>query len=415
MPIPVLPGQVPTIISKPNQRFATTALSTKYRVKAVNGEILKDEVTGEIFYKRKEDGKVVSFFQNKKQIQDLVLELRILLNTNMGFRYPADTESSFFISTNYDLTLLNKEKLLDIYTSNLSIDNSNKDSIYTYHFKISNVCNGFFMEVDSRDCDKPAIEVTTNYYNQFMKNYVGDSALFLAEKEKFNKTKWEESNATIRYRVKCIKGGMTKIYECEDYVRMNEHCFINLPDLDIMTDFGGHPESMEIFIDQITFDKLQFMFKNAGLIGGNYSTLLKKYMYEDNRLEVQLANVMYFVDRPEDWEELGNEIVVAFMDTPYFFEYMGNVATLNDNGDFIFSVRRPYSNEWKVNGVWAEMIRTIDINGDVKNTGSENSDRWRELEEIFGPNRIHHGKFTFDETKRDHFPLADRITISFNE
>ena len=105
MPIPVLPGQVPTIISKPNQRFATTALSTKYRVKAVNGEILKDEVTGEIFYKRKEDGKVVSFFQNKKQIQDLVLELRILLNTNMGFRYPADTESSFFISTNYYFTL----------------------------------------------------------------------------------------------------------------------------------------------------------------------------------------------------------------------------------------------------------------------------------------------------------------------
>ena len=46
MPTPAQPGQVPTIITKPNQRFATTALSTKYRINAVNGELLKDDVTG---------------------------------------------------------------------------------------------------------------------------------------------------------------------------------------------------------------------------------------------------------------------------------------------------------------------------------------------------------------------------------
>lgn len=414
MPIPVLPGQVPTIITKPNQRFATTALSTKYRVHAVNGELLKDEVTGEIFYKRKEDGKVVSFFQNKKQMQDLVLELRILLNTNMGFRYPADSENAFFISTNYDLTMINKEKLLNAKTTNFVIDNNSKDSYYTYHFKMSKVCNGFFMEVDSRDCDKPIIEVVTNYYNQFMKNYVGDSALFLTEKAKFNTTKWEESNATIHYRVKCVKGNMTKVYDCTDYVRMNEHCYIDLPDLDIITDFGGRPESMEVFIDKISFDKLQFMFTNSNLIGGNFADLVKKYQYEDDRIEVQLSNVMYFMDQPEDWTELGNEVVLAFIDVPYLHEYMGKVMSLTNNGDFIFSTRRPYASEWKVNGVWAEMIRTIDINGDVKKTDSENADRWRELEEIFGPNRIHHGKFTFDETERNNFPLADRTIITYN-
>lgn len=414
MPTPAQPGQVPTIITKPNQRFATTALSTKYRINAVNGELLKDDVTGEIFYKRHGDGKVVSFFQNKERMQDLVLDLRVLLSTNMGFRYPAGLENAFFIDTNYDLVAINKEKLINIYNDDIEINNENTESMYTFHFKLSAECNGFFMEVNTRDCDKPIVEVITNYYNTAFKNYIGDSPLFLAEKDKFRVTSWEQSNAVVHYHCVCTKGETTHTYGCTSNIRLNEQSMIDLPDLDIATDFNGRPETIEVFIDSITFDKLHFMITNKDLVAGTFPTLLDKYIYEDGHIEVSVANVMQFIDKPEDWTELGNEIVLAFIDTPYLHQYMGRMMSLTNNGDFIFSIRRPYADEWKVNGVWAEMVRIIDTNGNIKNTGSENSGRLGDLEDVFGPNRIHHGRFTFLPSEHDDFLFDDRSEITYD-
>ena len=60
----------PIIQARPDQRFAATFLSSKNRKFAVKGESLMDKATGEIFTKRYADGKVVSFFQNKKNIND---------------------------------------------------------------------------------------------------------------------------------------------------------------------------------------------------------------------------------------------------------------------------------------------------------------------------------------------------------
>lgn len=414
MPVPVQPGQKPTIITKPNQRFATTALSTKYRKYSVNGELLKDDVTGEIFYKRHGDGKVVSFFQNKKRMQDLVLDLRVLLSTNMGFRYPAGLENAFFINTNYDLVAMNKEQLINIYTDDITIDNDSAESLYTFHFAVSAECNGFFMEVDTRDCDKPVIEAITNYYNCAFKTYIGDSPLFLAEKDKFKSTSWEQSNATVHYHCICTKGESTHTYGCTSNIRLNEQSMIDLPDLDIATDFNGRPEKIEVYIDKITFEKLHFMITNKDLVAGTFPEILNKFIYEDGRIEASVANTMYFVDKPEDWVELGNEIVLAFIDTPYLHQYMGRMMSLTNNGDFIFSIRRPYADEWKVNGVWAEMLRIIDTNGNIRNTGSENSGLLGELEDIFGPNRIHHGRFTFLESQHDDFLWSDREEITYN-
>ena len=270
------------------------------------------------------------------------------------------------------------------------------------------------MEVDTRDYDKPIVEVITNYYNTAFKHYVGDSPLFLAEKEKFRITSWEQSNAVVHYHCICTKGETTRTYGCTSNIRLNEQSMIDLPDLDITTDFHGRPETIEVFIDSITFDKLHFMIENKELVAGTFPTLLDKYIYEDGHIEVSVANVMQFIDKPEDWTELGNEIVLAFIDTPYLHQYMGRMMSLTNNGDFIFSIHRPYADEWKVNGVWAEMVRIIDTNGNIKNTGSENADRLGDLEDVFGPNRIHHGRFTFLPSDHDDFLFDDREEITYN-
>ena len=119
MPILVEKDVKPTVIVEPDMRFATTFLSTKFRDYAVPGEALMDKTSGELFMKRPSDGKVISFHQNKKMIHDMILELRVLLVNNPGFRYPNSNNESFFVSTNYDVIAMNNEHLIDLTKENI--------------------------------------------------------------------------------------------------------------------------------------------------------------------------------------------------------------------------------------------------------------------------------------------------------
>lgn len=410
MPIPV-DGSKPTIITKPNQRYAATFLSTKLRRFAVNGEVLKDDTSGEIYLKRKDDGKVVSFFQNKKYMHDLTLELRVLLSNNPGFSYPADSEEAFFLSTNYDMVAINKENLINIYTEDNVIDTASPYPLYTLKFPLSTKTNGFFCRVGTRDCDKPVLEMITNYYNKTFKNYVGTEASFLEQKQRFDEVKWEDSNATLHYMVTCIKGKTCITYSCKDYVRMNESCMVKLPEYDMAQDFPNGMESITVEITKIEYEKIHFMIQNKDTIPGNFLTLLDKFIFQPERIESHTVNIMSFIDDPDDVIELGNETLLAFIDVPYANRYMSKMTALLDGGDFIFSIKRPLATDWVTNGVWAEMVRTIDTNGNITNTGSENSDRLEDLEDIFGPNRIHHGIISTLASRHDDFLLTDIVEI----
>ena len=128
-----------TYVEKPNMRFATTFISNKYRDYAVKGEVLMDKATGEIFTKRPEDGRVVSFFQNKKYMHDLMLELRVLLNNNARFTYPSITDvDSFFLSTDYDIMSIYGEKDTNIATTDMTIPNIADIPVSNLRFNISN-------------------------------------------------------------------------------------------------------------------------------------------------------------------------------------------------------------------------------------------------------------------------------------
>lgn len=414
MPVPVFPeGQPPTIITKPNQRFATSALSTKYRKYAANGEILKDNTSGEIFYKRKDDGKVISFFQNKKYMHDLTLEVKVLLNNNRGFSYPSESNQAFFLSTNYDLTAINKEELVNIYTEDNIINNDETESLYTFRFYVSNLCNGFFFRAGTRDCDKPVIELITNYYNSMFKTYSGDNEEYRVEHARFNEDKWEDSNATLHYTVTCRHESTTKSYECKDYIRLNESCMVPLPESSMQIDFPSGISQIIVSINKIEYEKLHFMIQHKDTIGGNFIPLLEKYIFQDERIEAHTVNVMHFIDYATDYLPLGNEILLAFVDIPYLMRYMKKMSALMDQGDVFFSIKRPLPVDWGANGMWAEMVRTIDTDGTITNTGSENSDKLDQLEDIFGPNRMRHGIFTRDDTMTSDFLLGDRESVTY--
>ena len=95
-------------------RFATSFLSLKFRDSAVKGESIMDKATGEIFTKRPADGRVVSFYQNKKYLHDIALRLRVLLSNNANFIYDRTSSSKlenviFIASTTVSVHQLPKE------------------------------------------------------------------------------------------------------------------------------------------------------------------------------------------------------------------------------------------------------------------------------------------------------------------
>ena len=101
MPTLINSADKPTFLMQPDMRFATTFLSINNRDYSVNGESMMDKATGEIFARRP-DGRVVSFFQNKKYNYDICLELRILLSNNQEFYYSRSNSDGYYVTEDYD-------------------------------------------------------------------------------------------------------------------------------------------------------------------------------------------------------------------------------------------------------------------------------------------------------------------------
>ena len=349
-----------TYVEKPNMRFATTFISNKYRDYAVKGEVLMDKATGEIFTKRPEDGRVVSFFQNKKYMHDLMLELRVLLNNNARFTYPSITDvDSFFLSTDYDIMSIYGEKDTNIATTDMTIPNIADIPVSNLRFNISKKCNGFFCRLTSRDSDKAVIEWITNQYNAVLKNYDGTVEAFIYEKNKFNAIeKWEDSNATIEYRLTIVKNGEERTFPLVDYVRINEESCVLFPD-SITDAYLADADSVYVTINKITYDKIKFMIKYRASFSVSFIDGVNKFICPDNLISVRYCNICSFVDKSTDINLLGNEFIIAMLDTAYVRRYMMKMGKLNNDANIILSKDRPSDDTWVTNGIWAEKARNV--------------------------------------------------------
>lgn len=406
MPIKVQSDVKPTIITKPDMRFANTFLSTKYRDYSVPGEAMMDKTSGELFIKRPIDGRVISFSQNKKMLHDLVLELRILLTNNENIYYPSNNNNAFFVSTNYDLTAINNEGLYDLTTDNISI-NEKGDSINTLSFRVSSDSNGFFCRPTTRDCDKPFIEFLTNKYNEFFKNYSGTNSTFITEKNKFDTIElWEDSNCVMTYIVRAVKDNKNVVSSTQSaYVRLNESVGVEIPDSFV----GGDYDYFTVNIINLDFYKIHFMIDNKdnSEFGSDFTTLYEKFIFADNRIEPSEFNIMHFINKPDDVVLLGNEILIAFLDIPYINRYMSKMSKLKAASQFLTTIRQPPNTEWTANTCWAERIRDVSEGGVVTDTTSKNTFDF--IESYFTNSDIStiSGNIVTDEKLVDDFLLID--------
>jgi hypothetical protein len=350
----------PIYEAKPDMRFATTFLSNKYRDYAVKGESIMDKTTGEIFTKRPEDGRVVSFFQNKKYMMDLALNLRILLNNNASFRYPSEDKlEAQYLSVDYDVMSINDEKDINIMDNDIIIPNDEEATYHNLYFQISKESNGFFCRLTSRDADKTVLEWATTQYNALFSSYDGSDTDFLAEKEKLESIeKWADSNATINYTVILSKNGKQQNLTFTDYIRVNEDSCLTFP-VTLSPEVLLDTDTVTVRINSFTFDKLHTLYHYRASLPTKIIEGFDKFLYPDERAYIRYINICSFVDRSEDVILHENEFIVAMMDAPYIYRLMMKMNMIVDDSTFLLSPTRPGSDVWKTNGIWGEQIRDV--------------------------------------------------------
>ena len=342
----------------PDMRFATTFLSNKYRDYAIKGETIMDKATGEIFTKRPLDGRVVSFFQNKKYMSDLMLELRVMLTNNTAFTYPIETDvNACYLSTDYDMMHIYSNEEKSIITNDHIIPNT---SVATtkIQFNLSKKTNGFFCRLTTRDTDKAIVEWITNQYNAVCKDYSGSDPDYIAERSKFRTIeKWEDSNAIINYTLTITTGSSTQTYTYDTYIRVNEESAVIFPS-NITQSMLNNASGITVKINSFKYDKLHFMYNHRNDFGSAFTTALSKFSYDEN-VYVRYTNICSFVDASTDINLLGNEFIIALMDVPYVRRHMMKMSKLQGESTFIVTPNRPTEDIWSTNGVWAEQIREV--------------------------------------------------------
>lgn len=364
------------MLAKPDLRFATTFLSNKYRAYSVAGESMQDKVTGEIFTKRPEDGRVVSFFQNKKYMHDLMLELKILINSDPAFTYPEESkEDAFYLSTDYDIMQIFDETEHNIVNDDTIIPNDDEVDYHNLVFALSTYCNGFFVRPTSRDSDKVIINWLTNKYDNIIKNYSGNDPVYLAEKAKFDEIEdWDSSNAVINYTVITTntETGQVSYITSENCIHINEeHCvFFPINTLEAYDVVG--PYKVQVRINSLKYDKFHFIIDHLEELG-----LLEEYnkfIYPDKKILMQYLNIESFVDNSEDIIFNENEFLVAMVDVPFTYRYMRKISKINEySTSIIISTERPSDVVWVEGTIWAEDVRNVFGGGRVIDSHSETS------------------------------------------
>ena len=352
----------PTIISEPDTRFATSMLSTKYRIHAVPGEALMDKTSGEIFIKRPSDGKIVSFFQNKQLYYDLLMEVRLNIANNPDFKSPITSDDftgkSFMYSVNYDLANIydTGEKLINLV--DLPVDLSGESSILfstTASFIIGAKSNGFFIRVATRDCDKAVVEYAT---------YVKDLDTNTTDEDpKFNK------NYKLTMVLQDLDGGHT--LQKSFYGRLNETLCCTFTDQEINYASNNGVNSVKI---QFHIASLITNYLDDSFLMDNHmfqiQSNIAKLRAADGRVEIAETNIIGFIDNVATFTLPFCAHILAFLDSDIVLDMLEKTKHGVSSDSVIVSVNKPATYIWTTDCIWGEKIRNVAAAGVTTNTAS---------------------------------------------
>lgn len=386
----------------PDVRFGTSYLSIKYEDAAVASEVLMDKMDGEIFIKRPLDNKVISFSQNNKFLHETLLELKILLKNYSNIKYPL-SDASYFTSTDYILRYLSSGDTKEILAGDdLTFNTTSLDTSKKFEFYVSKESNGFFCMIKPRLSDKTFIEYLDNEYNLLCKDYSGTDASIIAEREKFNKTGYETSNASVKYTITITgldSSGNEKIAELDStcYVHMGEESVVPFP-----TNYNSNfaeITKIKVNINSITFDKIRFIDNYIHKTEDFDKTVYNNLIAPDNRIEITNINIFSFIDNASQIPSESSRQNIVVINSVALHDYLGILDKLSVGSGFIVSDQRPIDSVWTNNNAWAETIRNVKYGGVSYKTDCETDINVLESL-IYDMDGIVTG-FSLDETEQD--------------
>ena len=219
-------------------------------------------------------------------------------------------------------------------------------------------------------------------------------------------TNWKDSNAIVTYDLDVYKNNVpthfTNLYQC---VRVNESMPVVYLE-QIKNRFPDGFDYCEVRIKEINFHKLHFMLEHMDEFEG-FKVGYEKLLFTDKRIEPAEVNIMHFVNDVNDIDLLGNETIISFMDIPYVNRYMGKLANLMGPAEVIIAVDRPYDNIWGANGVWAERVKDVGVNGKI--IYNKTATNIHALEKYFAPGKGQDisGRIVTDPNLEQCFLLTD--------
>lgn len=353
----------PTTVYSPDSRFALAPISYKYRDYAVNGEMLQDKATGEIFIKRPEDGKVVSYFQNKRYLYEQANELNIVISSNTDYTYDRQNKAGMYSFVDYDVVTIQEEVPKDILTENLVFGTDR----YGVTFPLSVKTNKFIIRLTNRDTDKGPVEYLTSLYDSVLDGYNGENVILEAEARMYRTySDWVYDNVLVNFQVHVVNEDEEMTYSLTRAARLNEASCLDIGQIQIDQDFPDGYTDISVKLLSVEYRKIQFVMQHMELFGDpvEIQAALDKMCYPDGKVYVYNCGIGVFTDSIDDVNSNPvNGTLICLLDTVFTMRYISKMRSSTNGGGTILRVIEPDDQDWFIGSVWAEFVRQVDKDG----------------------------------------------------
>lgn len=348
-------------------RYGASFLSIDRNKQSQPGEIMSDKTTGEVYIKRPQDGKIISFRHKSHTLYEAIQEFNIQFQSSIGFAYP-DDPGSYLLGSKFTIDeFLEAEDKKDILMDNHELK---------YTFDISNKTNGIYIKPITRFGDKNicgylAGQFSEHEYINFttvprtfeewldLSNLYESSYLYTEWKHLEN---WEGCNGLADISIKVTgadEDGLIIEREVSftTCINLNEYTYVRFPDEykeDIVDIY-----SINVTIDKLYDPKLQYerYLASSTLTTSGIDSVVDRLMDVDNVVNLQSLDIFYFISGASQLPTNENVSITQCVDVDYLEKALVYLSTSSGARAIQSSETEPEA--FPVDTLWAEEIRDI--------------------------------------------------------
>ena len=369
-------------------RYGSSFLDVGKNKQSVSGEIMTDKLTGEVYLKRPQDDKIISFRQKSHTIYEAIQEFNIQFQSSIGFVYPEDP-GSYLLGTKLDVD----EYLSNNNKTDILLQNHEFSKVVGEHddfrFEVSNKTNGFYIKPITRLGDRNVCGYLTGQFSEHENinfttvvrsfpdwldlSALYDSAYLYTEWKKLDN--WKSSNGLVDCTIKVVgsnEDGNTieNIKSFTTAIQLNEYSYIRFPDdyNEEMVDIY----SVNVIVTKIYAPKLEYerYLANDSTSSTGINTIVDRMMEIDDKVVLQSVDTFYFISGASQLPTNKNTIIDQCVDVEFLTQAIVYLSTSSGSRSIQSQVEEPSS--WPIDTIWAEELRDIEYGHTVKETSSVN-------------------------------------------